>query len=538
MNIMTIDSLYNKMDKSNYYIGRVSQVYRDNSIVQVENLSVLSHRKLLDESLIPNTINYLVVIDSIRGIFLGEVFQNKVVSSEKLHDSINFGKTESIYPELNIDIIGIMTKDDKKFKLPEFMTVGVSEKVYFANKEVIQRYLQSVETTKTSEVQLKSFATYLDMNNVEVNLKPSTLFDHHLFVVGATNSGKSTSALSILDKVIGAKKKVLIIDPTGEYRDAFSEQEIRKLNLGIDTIISPGKLTMQQWSVLFETNGNTQSAVLAEAINSLRYQNKNGKACCLEKAGKNIAQLQKDLASIKNDDIDFDVSLLPEQIVAEAVSEPNRGSEYIYDSFKANANSYLVQKVSYQLSNTNFLKFFKYDPKLNNLLNEIQSFIHTPDVSLYINSSGLGASEGVGGMIIDLICNYLISQDDIYPFVFFIDEVHRYTKSQYSEEEFHSGLVLIAREGRKKGIFLFLTSQNPQDVSPVLLGQMGTLLIHRLTHDDEIRTIKNHLDEYSIKQVKKLNRGEAILTSVNLIKNIYLNVKKCNRKQYNDTPVL
>ena len=83
-----------------------------------------------------------------------------------------------------------------------------------------------------------------------------------------------------------------------------------------------------------------------------------------------------------------------------------------------------------------------------------------------------------------------------------------------------------------------MTSQNPQDVSPVLLGQMGTLLIHRLTHDDEIRTIKNHLDEYSIKQVKKLNRGEAILTSVNLIKNIYLNVKKCNRKQYNDTPVL
>lgn len=538
MNIMTIDSLYNKMDKSNYYIGRVSQVYRDNSIVQVENLSVLSHRKLLDESLIPNTINYLVVIDSVRGIFLGEVFQNKVVFSEKLHDSINFGKTESIYPELNIDIIGIMTKDDKKFKLPEFMTVGVSEKVYFANKEVIQRYLQSVETTKTSEVQLKSFATYLDMNNVEVNLKPSTLFDHHLFVVGATNSGKSTSALSILDKVIGAKKKVLIIDPTGEYRDAFSEQEIKKLNLGIDTIISPGKLTMQQWSVLFETNGNTQSAVLAEAINSLRYQNKNGKACCLEKVGKNIAQLQKDLASIKNHDNDFDVSLLPEQIAAEAVSEPNRGSEYIYDSFKANANSYLVQKVSYQLRNTNFLKFFKYDPKLNNLLNEIQSFIHTPDVSLYINSSGLGASEGVGGMIIDLICNYLISQDDIHPFVFFIDEVHRYTKSQYSEEEFHRGLVLIAREGRKKGIFLFLTSQNPQDVSPVLLGQMGTLLIHRLTHDDEIRTIKNHLDEYSVKQVKKLNRGEAILTSVNLIKNIYLNVKKCNRKQYNDTPVL
>jgi len=71
---MTIDSLYNHIDKSNFYIGRISQVYRDNSIAQVENLSLLSHRKIIDELLIPNTINYLVVVDSVRGIFFGEVF--------------------------------------------------------------------------------------------------------------------------------------------------------------------------------------------------------------------------------------------------------------------------------------------------------------------------------------------------------------------------------------------------------------------------------------------------------------------------------
>ena len=32
-------------------------------------------------------------------------------------------------------------------------------------------------------------------------------------------------------------------------------------------------------------------------------------------------------------------------------------------------------------------------------------------------------------MIIDLVCNYIISHINIYPFVFFIDEVHYYTKS-------------------------------------------------------------------------------------------------------------
>ena len=354
---MTIDFLYDKMDKNNFYIGRISQVYRDNSVAQVENLSLLSYRKIFQESLLPNTINYLVVIDSARGIFLGEVFQTKVASSEKLHDSINYGKLETVFPEISIDIIGIMTYHDKKFRLPEFMTVGVSEKVYLANKVVVQKYLESIETTSSSEVQLQPFATYLDMDEAEVSLKPSTLFDHHLFVVGATNSGKSTSALSILDKIIIANKKTLIIDPTGEYVDSFSDEEVKKLNLGIDTTISPGKISMQQWSMLFETNSNTQSAVLAEAIHSLRYQQKNGQTSCLVKAGQNIAQLQQELASVSKIDIDFNISLLPEQIAAESVSEPNRGSDYVYDTFKANANSYLIQKVTYQLSNTNFLKF-------------------------------------------------------------------------------------------------------------------------------------------------------------------------------------
>ena len=535
---MTIDSLYNNIDKNNFYIGRISQVYRDNSVAQVENLSLLAHRKMVDEFLIPNTINYLVVIESVKGVFLGEVFQTKVPSSENLHDSINHGKTETVFPEINIDIIGLMSYCNKKFVLPEFLTVGITDKVFLANKNVIQIYLNSIEVNGLLENKLSPFATYLNMNEEEVSLSPSTLFNHHLLVVGATNSGKSTSALSILDKMITEKKKVLIIDPTGEYYNSFSLQEVRKLSLGIDTTISPGKVSMQQWTMLFETNSNTQSAVLSEAIRSLRYQQKNGQTIFLKKDGENIAQMQQQLASVTRADTDFDISLLPEQIAAESVSEPNRGANYAYHTFKANANSYLVQKVTYQLGNTNFLKFFSHNQQMNNLLDEIDSFVHTPNSSLYINTSSLGATEGIGGMIIDLICNFVILQDNILPFVFFIDEVHRYTRSQYSENEFHNGLTFIAREGRKKGIFLFLTTQNPQDVSPVLLGQVGTLLVHRLTHNDEIRAIQNHLDDYSIKHIKKLNQGECILTSVNLLHNVFIHVKKSKRKQNNETPIL
>lgn len=537
-NIMTIDSLYSEIDKNYFYIGRISQVFRDNSTAQVENLTLLSHRKIIAESITPSTINYMVIIDSIQGLFLGEVYQNKVLSGDNLHESINKGKTEMVFPEICIDIIGLMPQDAKKFVLPEFSTVGVTDKVYLANDNVVKIYLNSMEISNDKEESLPSFATYLNCMSADVELKPSTLFSHHLLTVGATNSGKSTSALSILDRIVSQKKKALIIDPTGEYRDSFSDQEVKKLTLGVDTAISPGKVTMQQWSMLFETNSNTQGAVLSEAIQSLRYQMKCGQAVPFAKVGQNMATVQQMLASVTNADTDYDISLLPQQIAAESVKEPTRGSNYEYDTFKANVNNYLVEKVTYQLGNTHFLTFFKRSGSMMDLLNEIDLFLHASQTSLYIDTSELGATDGIGGMIIDLVCNFVIAQNNIEPFVYFIDEVHRYTKSQYSESEYHSGLTLVAREGRKKGIFLFLTTQNPQDVSPVLLGQVGSLLIHRLMHNDEIRAIQNHLDDYAIRHVRKLNQGEAIFTSVNLLKNIFIHVNKSDRQQYNETPLL
>ncbi|PTU81806.1 DUF853 domain-containing protein, partial [Staphylococcus pasteuri] len=77
-----IDTLYKNNDKNDFYLGMISQIYRNSSVVQVENLSWLKFRKIRKELLIPNTINFLVVIDSVSGIFLGEVNQSKIPNSE------------------------------------------------------------------------------------------------------------------------------------------------------------------------------------------------------------------------------------------------------------------------------------------------------------------------------------------------------------------------------------------------------------------------------------------------------------------------
>ena len=539
---MTIEELYSGRNVEDFYIGKVTQVYRSCCVAQVDNVQLMSNRERFSTSFLPNTINYFVIIKSTLGLFLGEVFENKASRKNIFEMSSTADEKNSDYQEINIDTIAIMRPDGTKFDLAGFHQLGITDRVYLAPDEAYKIFLASLEFSQDVEERLPAFATYLNRSAAPVSLKPSTLFNRHLMCIGATNSGKSTTALSILDKMVSTKRKALIIDPTGEYRDAFSNEEITKLTLGIDTTISPGKVTMQEWEKLFETTSNSQGAVLAEAITSLRYMHKTGQDKCFYKVGEDIEEVQEALASVGAADCEFDISLLPEQIQAEAVSEPARDDnynfKYCYDMLKANANNPLIQKIQYQMTNTRLLSFFSNDPSMYNLLDVIDEFIHTPEVSLYIDTSSLGAAEGIGGMVIDLVCNFVIQQDNINPFIFFIDEVHRYAKSQYSEREFHGGLTLVAREGRKKGIFLYLTTQNPKDVSPILFGQIGTLLIHRLMLNDEIKAVESHLDDYSIKHVRKLNQGEVILTSVNLLHNVFIHVNKSERLQHNQTPQL
>lgn len=538
--MMKIDSFYEIADKSNYYLGMISQVNRSYSTIQIENLSLFSYRKLRTDILAPNTINFYVLIDSSNGLFFGEIFQSKIPNSDSVHEMLTNGQQEKIFPEISIDVLGYIPLGEKYFKLNGINTVGITDRVYIANEKVVELFIKSIEVSPDEEKQLSSFARLaFSSQESPITLQPKTLFNRHLMTVGTTNSGKSTSALSILDKLVNDGIRTLIIDPTGEYSDSFTEEEVDKYILGENAFLPLSQISMNQWSILFETNDGTQPAVLAEAIRSLRYQFKIGNQDIYKKVGKSVTEVESDFSELTDEDRNFQLEHLSAQIAVETTKQDNRG-HFIADTFNFNVNQYLIQKVNYKLDNTSLVNFFTSTG--NSLIDIINSFTEGgTGKSLYIDVSQIGTTDGIGGMIVDLISNYLVnlSSESIKPFVMFVDEVHRYTKGLNNEGfTFYTGLNSIAREGRKKGIFLFLTTQNPNDVDKVLLGQVGTLLVHRLTSPDELKAIQNHLSENQINQVKKLNTGEAVLTSINLLKDLYIKVDKCSRLHYNDTPSL
>lgn len=525
--------------KENFYLGMVSQVYRESVYVQVENLSLLSHRNLKLEKLIPNTINYFVVIDSIQGIFIGEILQSKVKSSDSVHDSMSLGKKEDIYPEVVIDIIGLL--DGDKFKLAGFKTVGITDKVYIANQALIAKYLQSIEINDyEGQESLLNLAKLDRFDGEFLSLQPNTLFDRHLMVIGTTNSGKSTSSLSILDKLIKSGRKVLIIDPTGEYSDAFRDDEADKVILGKSAFLSTEDIDDSFWIDFFDVaapENSGKAAVLSDAISSLRYQSSKGRDTILVKNGKKVSDILPHITAVSSRK--FNLGLLTEQIKNEAVKQvADKDNSYKFknDGNLYNASIWLMQKISYFVNSSLITDFFNESNNTENLFEKLDKFI-SPDnkKTLYIDASTISKSNSSGKTIIDLISKYVIDKkisDDA--FVLFIDEVHRYI-DRFSQDD---GLTMIAREGRKKGIFLFLTTQNPKDVTDVLFGQIGTMIIHRLTHHEELQAIQGQVQPNMLPQIRKLHQGEAILTSINLLQDLHVRFEESGRKHNNNTPNL
>ena len=93
-----------------------------------------------------------------------------------------------------------------------------------------------------------------------------------------------------------------------------------------------------------------------------------------------------------------------------------------------------------------------------------------------------------------------INNRDVNLFIF--EEAHRYISKLNENSLFGEVEVFkkIAREGRKFGCFLMLSSQRPSELSSTVLSQCNNYLIHR---------IKNNVDlEYLLKTIPYINKNQ------------------------------
>ena len=91
----------------------------------------------------------------------------------------------------------------------------------------------------------------------------------------------------------------------------------------------------------------------------------------------------------------------------------------------------------------------------------------------------------------------------VLPVVLVLEEAQNYIKEQsYGEEKSISCEVFerIAREGRKYGLGLVISSQRPSELSKTVLSQCSSFIVHRLQNPGDLRYFKavsyTHLDVY------------------------------------------
>jgi hypothetical protein len=338
---------------------------------------------------------------------------------------------------------------------------------------------------------------------------------------------------------------MILFDATGEYRQ-LEGNDIEHLHLAnplkiangsIKSALPPNTFQESDFIALFEPAGKVQGPKLKEAIKSLRLAQ-----LCPDKFPEGYIHkinhskadyqeaLNRDRIQSKIDDptISFDVSKLVLQIEQECVWPEGFAAGGRKDSSKWGQGDgnfshclSLITRINGILTSPAFRCVFT-DSDKPSLIDGINSFITNGKKLLRIDLSGVPFEYKAREIISNVIGRYLLNQarKNVFvpnPFIIFLDEAHNFLGKNIGGEDYVAKLdafELIAKEGRKFGLSICLTTQRPRDITEGVLSQVGTMIVHRLTNDRDREVVERacgEIDRAASEFLPNLKPGEAVI---------------------------
>lgn len=120
----------------------------------------------------------------------------------------------------------------------------------------------------------------------------------------------------------------------------------------------------------------------------------------------------------------------------------------------------------------------------------------------------------IGRIILEFVANFEPDKRGVHPIVIVLEEAQNYiaeTKDSIAKTVFER----IAREGRKYGISLVVSSQRPSELSKTVLSQCNSFIIHRLQNPDDQKYIRGLVSSASadiLEQLPVIPQQHAIIT--------------------------
>ena len=141
------------------------------------------------------------------------------------------------------------------------------------------------------------------------------------------------------------------------------------------------------------------------------------------------------------------------------------------------------------------------------------------DISMLDDAS----SEVVSKVLSKIIFDYVrkMKQKAEMPINLIIEEAHRFVKDNSNSSFAFNIFERIAKEGRKYGLLMGISSQRPSELSRTVVSQCSNFIIHRVQNPDDINYISKmvpYIGRGILDRLTYLQTGNALVfgTAINL----------------------
>ena len=515
-------------------IGRVVSVSYDRLIFEVSDFEKLIYNFKGEIYITQGVIDYVTIKSQFGDKFVYQVVrvedkEIKIVNDEKSKFDY-VGRFECVP-------VGILENDKINFNLKKYPFL--QDRVYLSSDEDLQKVF-SIEKREASIL----LGTIQDKYDAQINL--NKLITHHSAVLGNTGSGKSTTVRKIIKEIATKETSNLYLNIFDVHNEYSQIDGVNNIDVLKDFSIKIESLELQDWLNLIKPSELVQLPVVQTALKLANCLSENKldreKLSCFiaynlyhNQQSDAVAKRAKIIGILQNTSIDttkydarfgnfngsndetiFKSNLKSKMYVSHSeITKEIENASYIIKSFEDlfEALNFVflleesqgnTQARGYSATLETRIKHIQF--RYGNLFKlKKDDCANESKITVY-NVSGLDDD------LLLFFTTYILKKEfkksseiditnrDVNLFIF--EEAHRYISRLNENSLFGEVEVFkkIAREGRKFGCFLMLSSQRPSELSSTVLSQCNNYLIHR---------IKNNVDlEYLLKTIPYINKNQ------------------------------
>jgi len=511
-------------------------------------------------------VGEFVLIEGQQSLLLGRITEVRLPEQDRRSIKPDYVGKNNLDAIGQIQLLGCVAMDDLAVTAGVDAYPRLGDRVYAAPHQFIALLPRLMEKEGEDDN-----LVMLDLGTVDVaqestiSIKPERLFGRHCAILGATGGGKSWTTARVIEECLKHKAKLVLIDATGEYR-GFSGVDITHCHLdepvenavgSIACSLPPTNFLESDFVALFEPAGKVQGPKMRAAIRSLRLAElqpalaPNGFIAKINqpKAAIQSAETNPSISGKLDDPSQsFDVKLLATQIEQECVwpdGYNNDTSKWGKEDGNFSHCLNLVARINGVLISPAFRCVFSTtNQQLTKIIDE---FISGKKKLLRICLSGIAHEFNAREIIANVIGRYLLTKARHRaflrcPMVVIVDEAHNFLGRRIGAEDYSTKLdafEIIAKEGRKYGLNICLSTQRPRDITEGVLSQMGTLIVHRLTNDQDRAVVERacgEIDRSASAFLPNLRPGEAAIIGADFPIPLTIQIREPQTKPKSDGP--